>query len=1053
MKNTLLAWCVLLLIMVAEPRAEILDQPTDIDLTDVVKAINFGDTTDQVIGGVTFYAAPANSTVDGVKNAAQGMVKVGQHGQTLPEVGSSKEDDALEQILATSVFGCQSNTDIDLDIPVANGFYRVQLLLYDGWQSTTGNRRDVNHLIEGTLAVANYQDYVAQGTTPNAGCIATYVFEVKDGQIDITLPGLVPNAHLSGLVVSKVAPAPGRKTPELGPDDIWVVPTPSIVGEPELVQQYETLKRDLARRAKFDQVAHETLCREALILDTDRDPTDVVLRRTAALLADIRAKPTAPDLSGAVAELEDLLAIADAVAVSEVLLRYELFEEVCKLRRRIAFSNPLLDFDEIVFIKRHGSLYSHMVDQFYGMTAQPGGGLYVLADAFSENPQVRDVLADAVVERGHLEGQKLSGGPSRKWDISFYDNAASLRGEETKGGAFLSPDLSFDGEQILFAYAECRGSREHLAHTDFSRGHWDEGRCYHVFKVNVDGSGLEQLTDGTFNDFDPCWMPSGRIIFNSERCGGYLRCGRVCPTYTLHDMAADGSDIRRLSFHETHEWHPSVSHGGRVLYTRWDYVDRWSSAAHMPWVMMPDGRDPRAIQGNYTDRMTRPDMEVDVRAIPDSQKLIATATGHHSQVFGSLVVVDPRVVDDDQMSAVRRLTPDVGFPENQTPPGPDGGWDSHYGEAWPLSEDYYLCVYDPRARITPNTPLNASYGIYLLDSFGNRELIYRDPEISSHKPIPLRPRPMPPALPDGSERVAEGKPADAVVGVVNVYNSRKPWPEGTKIKALRVYQIFPLPIASWAVKHNVGLQIPGTNSVNITRAVLGTVPVEEDGSVHFIAPARKQLFFQALDERGMAIQTMRSGTQFMPGEKATCQGCHEPTHAAVTAAGASTPLAMRRTPSRLKPDVDGTNPFSYPRLVQPVLDKHCVECHATHPDKPMRLDAGLVEDPAGGWMNTPTTYYASYLSLAPKYGAWRYTDSTSGRGIDRDLNSTPGKVGARASKLYGLLDKGHYDVKLSPEDLHRITVWLDSYSPFYGVYGPEAGKAQLRGEVVRPALE
>jgi len=811
--------------------AEVLDQPTDLDLTGVVKAINFGDTSDQVIDGVTFLAAPANSVVDGVKNVAQGMVAVGDHRQTLPDVGSSKDDDALEQLLGTSIFGCQRGTDIDVDVPVPNGFYRVQLILYDGWQSVTGNTRNVNHVIEGTLAATGFQDYVAQGNTPNAGCIARYVFEVKDGQIDVILPGLVPNAHLSGLVASKLAPAPGKKTPELKPDETWVVPTPPIVGEPELMRQYEALKRDLTRRSTFAQVAHQTLRREALILDTDRDPTDVVLRRTAALVADVQRMPTAPDLSAMAAELEDLRTAADASDVSEVLLRYDLFEKVCKLRRKIAFCNPLLDFDEIAFIKRQGSLYSHMVDQFYGITAQPGGGLYVVSDAFGDEPKLRDVLADRVVQRGRLEGQKLSGGPSRKWNLSFYDRTASLRGEETEGGAFLSPDLSFDGKQILFAYAECRGDRNHQVHTDFSRGHWDEGRCYHVFKVNVDGSGLEQLTDGTFNDFDPCWLPGGRIVFNSERCGSYLRCGRVCPTYTLYDMAADGSDIRRLSFHETHEWHPSVGNDGKILYTRWDYVDRWSSAAHMPWMMTPDGRNPRAIQGNFTERMSRPDMEVDLRAIPGSQKLIATATGHHSQVFGSLVVITPAVVDDNRMSAIKRLTPDVGFPENQTPRGSDGGWDSHYGEAWPLSEDYHLCVYDSTARIRSNRPLDASYGIYLLDSFGNRELIYRDADISSHNPIPLRPREMPPVIPDGSQRVAEGEPAEAVVGLVNVYNSTQPWPEGTKIKALRVYQIFPLPIASWAVRHNVGLQIPGTNSVNITRAVLGTLPVEEDGVV------------------------------------------------------------------------------------------------------------------------------------------------------------------------------------------------------------------------------
>ena len=213
------------------------------------------------------------------------------------------------------------------------------------------------------------------------------------------------------------------------------------------------------------------------------------------------------------------------------------------------------------------------------------------------------------------------------------------------------------------------------------------------------------------------------------------------------------------------------------------------------------------------------------------------------------------------------------------------------------------------------------------------------------------------------------------------------------------------------------------------------------------------MFFQALDEKGLAVQTMRSGTEFMPGEKATCVGCHDSRHNAPVPAGTGFPLAMRREPSRLKPDVDGTNPFSYPRLVQPVLNKHCVECHAKEADKAPRLDAGLVRHTGNSYVRVPTTYYASYRSLAPKYGIWQYATAGDKRSRDADLESTPGKVGARASKLFEILQKGHYDVRLSVEEMHRITVWLDSYSPFYGVYEPEAGKAQLRGEIVRPTLE
>jgi len=623
-------------------------------------------------------------------------------------------------------------------------------------------------------------------------------------------------------------------------------------------------------------------------------------------------------------------------------------------------------------------------------------------------------------KRGRLKGQKL-----------------------VDTGSFLSPDLSFDGRQILFAYVECKGGG-HKFHLDHSQGHWDVGRSYHIFKVNVDGSGLEQLTDGTFNDFDPCWMPSGRIAFISERRGGYLRCGRACPTYTLFDMAADGSDISCLSYHETNEWHPSVNHDGMILWTRWDYVDRHGQVAHTSWITGPDGRDPRDIHGNYAIRKTRPDMETNPRAIPGSHKIVAVAAPHHGQSFGSLIIIDPRIQDDDKMAPVKRLTPEVGFPESA-----DGKGEADYGQPWPLSEKYYLCSYDPAGK----RPSQLQYGLYLVDVFGNKELIYRDSRIPCQSPIPARPRPTPPVLPEVSKRLAKNPPKEATVGVANVYHSRYPLPKGTKIKALRVYQIFPLSVASQKVTHATGIQCPqGKDSINLTRAVLGTVPVEEDGSAHFVVPAGKELFFQLLDEEGLAITSMRSGTHFQPGASSMCQGCHEPKYGAPSTGSKSTPIAMKREASHLKPDVDGTNPFSYPRLVQPVLDKHCVKCHTEDKTKKApRLDSGIVNSGRGSYMNPKTNYYASYLSLAPKFGFYDY----GGKNWNdpKWYRTTPGEFGARASKLYQMIKKGHHKLKLPPEDMHRITVWLDSCSPFYGVYEKEGGEAQLRGEVVRPTLE
>ena len=802
----------------------------------------------------------------------------------------------------------------------------------------------------------------------------------------------------------------------------------------EVDRQYRVLQHDLEQREKITARSTQTIRAEALILESDRDPLDIVLRRTRALAAALNQLPHPPAITGLQAQLEGLAGRAATTAVDHVEARLALFESACGVRRQIAFSNPLLDFDQLLFIKRHRALCEHMCDQYYGMAARPGGGLHVLKRPFSDSPEVADLLSGARVQQGRLKGQTLSGGPDRDWGLSF-DGNGNLAGGPTQGGSFLSPDLSYDAKQLLFAYVECQGDQRHRHHTDPARGHWAEGRCYHLFRVNVDGTGLVQLTDGTFNDFDPCWMPSGRVAFVSERRGGYLRCGRTCPTFTVFDMAADGGDLRCLSFHETNEWHPSVTHDGMILFTRWDYVDRGSMVAHHPWTMTPDGRDPRALQGNFTPRQSRPDMELDLRAIPGSHRYVATAAPHHGQSFGSLVIIDPRAPDDAAMSAVRRLTPEVGFPESQ------GGTET-YGEAWPLSEDFHLCCYDP-GREVKGLSGGDGYGLYLVDSFGNKELVYRDPVIGCHNPIPLRTRPSPPVVPEASERVAPQVPAEATVTVVDVYQSLTPWPAGTVVTALRVFEVLPMSVPSGTPPHDIGYRVDNP-SVNVARALLGSVPVEADGSAYFTVPARRELFFQAVDRDGLAVTSMRSGTQFQPGEKASCQGCHEPRQGSVQSA-AHAVMANRRSPSRIIPDVDGTHPFSYPRLVQPVLEKHCVACHAKQEGRAPLLGTEPTIRQEEGWIQPRRkAFYQSYVNLVPRYSFYRYPDL---------LESTPGHFGARAAPLYQLLVKGHHGVKLTREELHRFVIWMDACSPFYGVYEDAGGQLQFQGGIAAPTLE
>jgi len=294
-------------------------------------------------------------------------------------------------------------------------------------------------------------------------------------------------------------------------------------------------------------------------------------------------------------------------------------------------------------------------------------------------------------------------------------------------------------------------------------------------------------------------------------------------------------------------------------------------------------------------------------------------------------------------------------------------------------------------------------------------------------PIPLRARPAPPIVPDLTDSGA----AAGTFALVDVYDGRLPWPEGVRIQALRVIQLLPKSTAP-PNRPRIGIG----NQTN-ARAVLGTVPVAADGSAHFTAPAGKPLYFQALDARGRAVQSMRSVTYLQPGQRLACQGCHEPKTAA-PAMPRRVPLAFRRRPSDLRPPPEGANPFSYPRLVQPVLDRHCAGCHA---EQPKACDLSGAPGERHGWSK-------SYESLAR---AGFHFDAVKGCHRRQGSRTVPGEFGARASRLVDLLDKGHHGVKLPPEDLRRIVLWLDCNSEFYGAYEDIADQAA--GKIVRPALE
>ncbi len=682
--------------------------------------------------------------------------------------------------------------------------------------------------------------------------------------------------------------------------------------------------------------------------------------------------------------------------------RETLYRQIRLLKRHIALSNPLTDFGPMLFTKRVPSSYSHLVMQYFGWRARPGGGIFVL-DRPGHSLECHDLL-DGKLDKGNV----------------------------------LEPRLSYDGKKIVFSYVECEDGP--LNENQVSLDDPDE-RYYHLFEINVDGTGLRQITSGPYDDLMPTYLPDGGLAFSSTRRRGYARCfgtgfGKRWSVYTLHRVETDGSHLRTLSVHDTNEWFPTVSNTGHILYSRWDYIDRDAVTHQNLWASRPDGTNPIAIWGNAS---LTPHCTFQLQPIPGSNKIVFIASAHHSITAGSLAIVDPSVHDNSQ-AAITRLTPEIPFPEAES-----HDIREYYTSPWPLSEQYFLVGYSPFPLVwEPGANKYNALGLYLFDAFGNRELIYRDPTIGSENPCPLRARPMPPILVD--HRQDDGKNRGEMI-LADIYQGLGDCERGT-IKKLRIVQILPK-TTPFADKPAVGVAFEEN-----TRAILGTVPVEADGSARFWAPAGKPLLFQALDENGLAYQTMRTITYLQPGERVSCVGCHE--------SRMTTPqrpphdiMALNRRPSEIDPGDLGGRAWSYVEVVQPVLNRHCVCCHCQEKPEGNLILTGVKRRFNGPWRRSGD-FSESYVALCTKTASPESKPNSMNpadfliprfRARNRIEITTPGgKNGARGSRLIKLLQEGHHDVKLSTEEMRRLGTWIDLNATFYGVNRPEEQRRQLEGE-------
>jgi len=450
----------------------------------------------------------------------------------------------------------------------------------------------------------------------------------------------------------------------------------------------------------------------------------------------------------------------------------------------------------------------------------------------------------------------------------------------------------------------------------------------------------------------------------------------------------------------------------------------------MPWVVNPDGTRAQLAYGDWYRFSRGPIALQEARQIPGTRKIVAVGAAHHNTCAGPVMVADLNQNRGGPEGLIN-LTPEIRYPEvhalldeRADKTRPDAldhpisarGW---YASPWPLSERLFLVSHSFEANDAADT-----YGLYLLDRHGNCELIYREEGTSCYAPIPLKPRPRPAVLPAQPNHPL-GTSARLYVQDVNV--GLEGVPRGT-VKWLRVYESYPKHRHTQPHRADLGVGC-GWDA----RGVLGLVPVERDGSANFEVPSNRMIFFSALDENFLEIRRMRNYVNLKPGESQGCIGCHEQPGSVV--APAVNRMAFIKIPATIQSPPFGAGPMSFARIVQPVLDRHCVTCHTGAEQKPFDLRGlkRVVAPHAGDQDEGPQhTVSDAFLALLPHV---RYVKVTGYAG--EKLPLAPYAYGSAVSPLTKMLKAGHNRVKLPAADWQALAAWIDCNAPFIGDYNED----------------
>ncbi len=694
------------------------------------------------------------------------------------------------------------------------------------------------------------------------------------------------------------------------------------------------------------------------------DPVSRVLQQTELMLDRFAAKGL--EVSSERQELVEMRRREQALRSSPPNgpQRHELFLEARLAKRRLFLREPALAaLERILFVKRQPYEPSHNYSDIFDPAGAPGGSVCVL-----ETPRVQ----------GRLE-------PGQGVVRTLFD---------AKNGVARDPALSFDARQVYFGY---RNTKE-----DY----------YHLQVMNLDGTGLRQLTDGPFHDYYPCPLPDGGLAFITTRCKARFLCWRP-QAFVLFRMDADGGNFRPLSHANLSEWTPAVMNDGRILWMRSEYLDKGADFGHTLWAIHPDGTHPSLVFGNDTLNCY-----ANGREVPGTDEILCTLVSHGGDLNGPLALLD-RTKGPFEPKAIANITPDVQPQYHMT-------WARQqcFRDPFPLDRDYFLCSHAPMDK----------FGLYVVDRFGNRELLHLDPAMGSMAPMPVRATPRPPVLSPATEAEVAAE-TEGVFFVADVYQGLDGTVPRGRAKYIRVceevragltqlangeFQKDHEPFQDWYATPTHKVTGPAGWPSYVAKANLGVAPVEADGSASFRAPAGKVLYFELLDAQYNELQRMRSVVQLQPGEKRGCVGCHENRQSAPPLASRSALIAARRAPSVLEPPPWGAGPFAYEQVVQPVWNTHCVRCHDAN-DK-QRIDLTAKRDGDG----VP----ASFRTLIEQ-GWVHYFDYTWGR---EHTKAQPLTFGTVQSRLWKVLDKGHYQVELSLEEAHRVKCWTDLNCPLWPDY-------------------